>query len=136
MFIKIYTIRRIFLFFFVKKKEKVFTQPKLPALRFLTNKRSHLLIYITFASENYIPKFNITWSIFTKILRKINYKVESHYLDQLLKFNKKTKGMHLGINHYSNFYIFNSIFMGFFGGWFMVNYMVWGGVGCFQSSFV
>ena len=53
----------------------------LPMLRFFTNKWSYFLIYITFASEKYIPKFSIIGSIFTKTLRKINYKMESQYLE-------------------------------------------------------
>ena len=60
----------------------------MPELRFFTNKWSYLLIYITFASENYIPKLSIRWSIFTKVLKTINCKMESQYLDQLLKFKK------------------------------------------------
>ena len=60
----------------------------MPALRFFTNKWSYLFIYITFANENYIPKFSITLSIFTKVLKNISYKMESQHLDLLLKFNK------------------------------------------------
>ena len=72
--------------------------PKLSALRFFTNKWSYLLIYIKFVDENYIPKFSITLSIFTKVLRKIRCKMESQYLDQLLEFNKKQGCVHLGVN--------------------------------------
>ena len=89
MFIKICTIRRKFLVFLKKWFEEVFTLSKLLALRFFTNRWSYLLIYITFGSRNYIPMFGITWFIFTKSLRNINYKMKSQYLHQLLKFIKK-----------------------------------------------
>ena len=46
-------------------------------MTFFTNKWSYLLIYITFSSEYYIPKFTIMWFIFTKKIKKINYKLES-----------------------------------------------------------
>ena len=62
---------------------------ELPALRFFTNKWSYLFIYITFANKNCISKFSITLSIFKKVLKKIRCKMESQYLNQLLKFNKK-----------------------------------------------
>ena len=92
MFSKIYTIKRIFLFFLEKIFEKFFELPRMPTLRFSTNKWSYLFIYISYANKNYISKFNITLSIFTKILKKSSYKMESQYLDQLLKFSKKKKG--------------------------------------------
>ena len=97
MFTKIYTIKRIFLFFLEKIFEKVSKLPRLPALRFSTKKWSYLFIYISYANKNYIPKFSITWSIFTKILKKISYKMESQYLYQLLKFSKKTGDVYLGV---------------------------------------
>ena len=61
----------------------------LAVLRFFRNKWSYLFIYMTFANENYICKFSITLSIFTKVLIEISYKIESLCLDQLLKFSKK-----------------------------------------------
>ena len=88
-----------FYFFLKKLFEKVFELPRLHALRFFTNKWSYLFIYITYANKSYISKFNITLSIFTKILKKISYKMESQYLDQLLKFSKKTS-VHLGVKYF------------------------------------
>ena len=79
MFIKIYTIRRIFIFIFILKKlfGKVSKLPKLSALRFFSHKWSYLFICISYENKNCIPKFSITLTIFAKVLKKMSYIMES-----------------------------------------------------------
>ena len=61
---------------------------ELAALRFFTNKWSYLLIYITFANKNYIPKLSIRFPSSLKFLGKSSAKWNHN---TLTNFSNSTK---------------------------------------------